>query len=355
MNCRLDAEKLGERQPCAPCISRRHAKRFKPGCAWSEQSFISYLAALTPTGRRYSRADAIAHAQGHQFLLHTLRSAAADTGADGSIPPGAPATSNKRIFPLRIYLCSRTPPPQGQKTLDGLLEANRGEDQIRGTCPLVDCEGSYFDPTQTSCLEIAELSDSSLVHCNFPMFLAAIADEVYHIPLDLASPSSIRSCAAAFDRMETARRGHVDAAERDRATTTTSVGSRLDYLVLNAAIAPGSERRTLPVSRGMEASEEDAQATKEIEESFAVNVLGNALLWQELEPFLSPSEGPSSGQLETSKVVVVSSELHRRCHRGELGLSGDKNAAIVPEDLAVVMGAERWKGMNAYKVGKLVQ
>lgn len=87
-----------------------------------------------------------------------------------------------------------------------------------------------------------------------------------------------------------------------------------------------------------------------MEESFAVNVLGNALLWRELEPFLLASSS------EGSKVVVVSSELHRRCHRGELGLQKDSKAmGILPEDLEALLGRKAWKGMKAYKVGKLVQ
>lgn len=184
---------------------------------------------------------------GHQFLLHTL------------------ATSEKRDYPLKIYICTRTPPPAGA------LEEY--ENRFR-----VSRDGENSDSHQST---------------------------LHHLPLDLSSPSSIRQCVARFSSLE----------------------DRLDFLVLNAAVAPSARHLssytiTLPsVTPCPEGDDPDDAEPKserrwQVEDTFLVNVLGNGMLWQLLEPAMKqPSIDDQVGEEDRvrARVVVVSSELHRRC------------------------------------------
>ena len=97
---------------------------------------------------------------------------------------------------------------------------------------------------------------------------------MFHLPLDLSSPSSIQACAKSFLEKE----------------------KQLDYLLLNAAVAPRA-RKTTPVQlRG-----------EPVEESLMTNVLGHALLTEKLRPAFH-----QRGSDRSTRVVTVSSELHRR-------------------------------------------
>lgn len=97
---------------------------------------------------------------------------------------------------------------------------------------------------------------------------------MFHLPLDLTSPASIRACARSFlDKEE-----------------------QLDCLLLNAAVAPRA-RKTINVELQGEP----------VEEALMTNVLGHALLTEKLR-----SAFHRRGSGRSTRVVTVSSELHRR-------------------------------------------
>jgi NAD(P)-dependent dehydrogenase (short-subunit alcohol dehydrogenase family) len=98
--------------------------------------------------------------------------------------------------------------------------------------------------------------------------------KLFHIPLDLSSPSSVIKCATEFLRRE----------------------EKLDLVLLNAAIAPKERKLTSSEIGG-----------DKVEEALMTNVLGNALLLDFLQKaFKMREEG------EQTRIVTVSSELHRR-------------------------------------------
>lgn len=112
-----------------------------------------------------------------------------------------------------------------------------------------------------------------------------------HLPLDLLDPNSIRKCASRFLAQET----------------------RLDVLVLNAAIAPNQREPAgliVPAFEG-EGTDPSRKGYLELEKGMMTNVVGTAMLAKLLEPaLLNATEAADA--LERPRVVVVSSELHRR-------------------------------------------
>lgn len=111
--------------------------------------------------------------------------------------------------------------------------------------------------------------------------------ELRHVPLDLLDPNSIRNCASTFLAKE----------------------SKLDVLVLNAAVAPNQSEPTGFIVPPLEdAHGNPSEEPLELEKGMMTNVVGTAMLAKLLEPALV--DAAKHG--EKPRVVLVSSELHRK-------------------------------------------
>lgn len=112
-----------------------------------------------------------------------------------------------------------------------------------------------------------------------------------HLPLDLLNPSSIRQCASSFLAQE----------------------SRLDVLVLNAAIAPNHREPSGWIASSFEGeSDHSTMQTVELEKAMMTNVIGTSMLTKLLEPALMKAAEDATQDGEKPRVALVSSELHRR-------------------------------------------
>lgn len=150
--------------------------------------------------------------------------------------------------PINVYVCTRRPPPAKELDLFVLRQSSSSSGWFSSIAPQVDASNSDDD----------------------------ILDRIklYHLPIDLTSPSSIRACAKSFLEKE----------------------SKLDFLLLNAAVAPKSRKVTNVKLKG-----------EPVEEALMTNVLGHALLTESLK-----SAFHERGSERSTRVVTVSSELHRR-------------------------------------------
>ncbi|KAJ9113985.1 hypothetical protein QFC22_005803 [Naganishia vaughanmartiniae] len=193
--------------------------------------------------------------------------------------------------PLKIYICTRAAPPEGELTR---FVKRQNSSQSQGNL-------DALDPHSTS-LDVS----------------------LHHLPLNLLNPNSIRNCASEFLSQE----------------------SRLDVLVLNAAIAPNKRESSgliIPQRRGGE-SDESSPEELELETGMMTNVVGSAMLTKLLEPALLKAE-ISENEVEKPRIVLVSSELHRRL--GDL--------EITPQSVQKLTSPVGWKGMQTYKLTKLIQ
>jgi NAD(P)-dependent dehydrogenase (short-subunit alcohol dehydrogenase family) len=149
----------------------------------------------------------VSSSQGHKFLQEVVRSK-----ASGQASSVGPSTC------LRIYICTRRPPPPKELELFVLrtVQPNPG---WFASAP------DYQDPST---------ADDILDRI-----------KLYHIPLDLTSTKSVIDCARRFLQNE----------------------KNLDILLLNAAVAPRARKLS------------DAKlGGSQVEESMMTNVLGHALL-----------------------------------------------------------------------------
>jgi NAD(P)-dependent dehydrogenase (short-subunit alcohol dehydrogenase family) len=175
--------------------------------------------------------------QGHHFVRQVVQNA------------------TERDRPLRLYICTRKPPPTGE--LERFVRAHEPQ--------------SHSGP-----------------HKLAPESPRTNNVELRHVPLDLLDPTSIRNCASAFLAQET----------------------KLDVLVLNAAIAPNKrESAGFVVPPLAERNEHSNEEPRELEKGMITNVIGTAMLAKLLEPALI--KAAKDGE-EKPRVVLVSSELHRK-------------------------------------------
>jgi NAD(P)-dependent dehydrogenase (short-subunit alcohol dehydrogenase family) len=182
--------------------------------------------------------------QGRQFLIHLIQNSRSN--APSSLKPQAP---------INVYVCTRRPPPAKEPDLFVLRQSSSASDWFSTIAPQDD----------------VSTSDDNILD----------RIKLHHLPLDLASPSSIRACAKSFLEKE----------------------SKLDFLLLNAAVAPKSRKVTHVKLKG-----------EPVEEAMMTNVLGHALLTESLK-----SAFHERGSERSTRVVTVSSELHRRVQ--EIGKS----------------------------------
>lgn len=228
--------------------------------------------------------------QGHHFVRQVVQNA------------------TKRDRPIRLYICTRKPPPAGE--LERFVRIHQSK------------YGS-------------ELPSSSRSR--------ATDVELRHVPLNLLDPTSIRNCASRFLAQET----------------------KLDVLVLNAAIAPNKrEALGFIVPPPEDVSGDPSEEPLELEKGMMTNVVGTALLAKLLEPALV--DAAKHGE-EKPRVVLVSSELHRRL--GDIegksyfyqqikpesdGRCRDA-CTVSPRTIQSLLSAGKWKGMQTYKITKLIQ
>lgn len=219
--------------------------------------------------------------------------------------------------PLKIYICTRSAPPEG--------------------------ELARFAKSQHS-LRIKERTEA--LHAQ-----PVPADvSVHHLPLDLLDPNSIRNCASEFLSRE----------------------SRLDTLVLNAAIAPNKRQPSGFIIPGQstEGSGGTMAGDIDLDTGMMTNVIGSAILTKLLEPALLKAPEFSEDVVEKPRIVLVSSELHRRL--GDLeGLfelfvpSSEFTfirqvyfiliIVVTPQSIQKLASSAGWKGMQTYKLTKLIQ
>lgn len=185
--------------------------------------------------------------------------------------------ATKRDRPLRLYICTRKPPPPGE--LERFVRTHQ---------------------PQSPSNQFNSALESIRTH----------KVELRHVPLDLLNPTSIRDCASKFLAQE----------------------SKLDVLVLNAAIAP-NERE--PAGFLVPPADEESGYSYEeplvLEKAMMTNVIGTAMLAKLLEPALVIA---AKYEEEKPRVVLVSSELHRR-----LGDMEGKRCSCV-QDLKTVAGPD---------------
>lgn len=163
--------------------------------------------------------------------------------------------ASERDRPLRLYICTRKPPPAGE--LERFVRAHQPQN---------------LSNRSSSTLESSKPSNV----------------ELRHVALDLLDPTSIRNCASTFLVQET----------------------KLDVLVLNAAIAPN--KRELAGFIVPPQDKRDGHPTDDslgLERAMMTNVIGTAMLAKLLEPALIKA---AKDEEEKPRVVLVSSELHRR-------------------------------------------
>lgn len=163
-----------------------------------------------------------------------------------------------------------------------------------------------------------------------------------HLPLDLLNPSSIRHCASSFLAQE----------------------SRLDVLVLNAAIAPNHREPSGWIASSLEGeSNQSIMQTIELEKAMMTNVIGTSMLTKLLEPALMKAGEDVTNDGEKPRVALVSSDLHRRLgdlegklFRLALPLPIHARFAVVtPQTIRDLLSLNQWNGMRTYKLTKLVQ
>jgi hypothetical protein len=122
--------------------------------------------------------------------------------------------------------------------------------------------------------------------------------------------------------------------------------------LLNAAVAPKARNVTKVKLKG-----------KPVEEALMTNVLGHALLTESLK-----SAFHERGSERSTRVVTVSSELHRRiqetgesftfrCLAGKLRVNWNSAStlSVSPDTIFDLLGSATWDGMRAYKITKLIQ
>ncbi|KAH8081792.1 hypothetical protein HD553DRAFT_73968 [Filobasidium floriforme] len=187
---------------------------------------------------------------------------------------------NKLRGPINVYVCTRRPPPAKELDLSVLRQSSSTSGWFSTIAP--QDNGSTSDDN---------ILDRIKLH---------------HLPLDLTSPSSIRACAKSFLEKE----------------------SKLDVLLLNAAVAPKSRNVTNVKLKG-----------EPVEEALMTNVLGHALLTESLK-----SAFHERGSERSTRIVTVSSELHRRIQE-----------IVSPDTISDLLGPAAWDGMRAYKITKLIQ
>lgn len=177
--------------------------------------------------------------QGHYFVKEAIRN------------------GSKHDRPLRLYMCTRRPPPIGE--LERFVheqESARSEQSRPTTAP-----------------NVANVS-------------------LRHLSLDLLDPTSIRDCASRFLSQE----------------------SRLDVLVLNAAIAPNQREPSGFIVRSLQSQEpeQSIEENLELEKGMMTNVVGTSMFTRLLEPALLKAAEDSGEGGEKPRIALVSSELHRR-------------------------------------------
>jgi NAD(P)-dependent dehydrogenase (short-subunit alcohol dehydrogenase family) len=182
--------------------------------------------------------------QGQQFLIQLIH----HTRSSGP-------SSVKPKGPINVYVCTRRPPPAKELDLFVLRQSSSTSGWFSSIAPQSD----------------VSTSDENILD----------RIQLHHLPLDLTSPFSIRACARSFLEKE----------------------SKLDFLLLNAAVAPKARNMTNVKSEG-----------EPVEEALMTNVLGHALLTESLK-----SAFHERGSERSTRVVTVSSELHRRIQ--EIGRS----------------------------------
>lgn len=182
--------------------------------------------------------------QGQQFLIQLIHHSRS-SGPSSLQPRG----------PINVYVCTRRPPPAKELDLFVLRQSSSTSGWFSSIAPQDD----------------VSTSDENILD----------RIKLHHLPLDLTSPSSIRACAKSFLEKE----------------------SKLDVLLLNAAVAPKSRKVTNVKLKG-----------EPVEEAMMTNVLGHALLTESLK-----SAFHERGAGQSTRVVTVSSELHRRIQ--EIGKS----------------------------------
>ncbi|KAJ9092388.1 hypothetical protein QFC21_006890 [Naganishia friedmannii] len=219
---------------------------------------------------------------GHHFIRHVFR----------GIRPEDP--------PIKIYICTRSAPPKGELVR---FAESQNSSHVFGN------SGS-LDPHQ--------------IHP---------AVSLYHLPLDLLNPNSIRHCASAFLSRE----------------------SKLDVLVLNAAIAPNKRESSGSVIPRHKGGKNDMGMAEdfELETGMMTNVIGSAMLTKLLEPALLKAPGIPEDAVEKPRIVLVSSELHRRL--GATQASFVFPSAVTPQSVQKLTSSAGWKGMQTYKLTKLIQ
>jgi NAD(P)-dependent dehydrogenase (short-subunit alcohol dehydrogenase family) len=182
--------------------------------------------------------------QGQQFLIQLIH----HTRSSGP-------SSVKPKGPINVYVCTRRPPPAKELDLFVLRQSSSTSGWFSSIAPQSD----------------VSTSDENILD----------RIQLHHLPLDLTSPFSIRACARSFLEKE----------------------SKLDFLLLNAAVAPKARNMTNVKLEG-----------EPVEEALMTNVLGHALLTESLK-----SAFHERGSERSTRVVTVSSELHRRIQ--EIGKS----------------------------------
>ncbi|KAJ9091888.1 hypothetical protein QFC19_008914 [Naganishia cerealis] len=162
-------------------------------------------------------------------------------------------------FPLKLYIGTRSKPPEGELAH---FIAGQIHSRLRTNPESLDAKPEHVDVS------------------------------LHHLPLDLLNPDSIRNCALEFLSQE----------------------ARLDVLILNAAIAPNGRESTgfiIPHCRAGE-SDENVAGDFELETGMMTNVVGTAMLTKLLEPALLKDSERSEERDRIPRIVLVSSELHRR-------------------------------------------
>lgn len=228
--------------------------------------------------------------QGHYFVKEAVRNASRDSR------------------PLRLYMCTRKPPPSGE--LERFLDAH-WESAL---------SGSVASPTRA-------VSHVSL----------------RHLPLDLLDPSSIRNCASRFLSQE----------------------ARLDVLVLNAAIVPNQREPSGQRVRSLQSATSDQPLDEdlELEQAMMTNVIGTSMFTELLQPALMKAAEDSAEGSEKPRIALVSSELHRRLGNiegkvPEVGFGPFKtesSCTVTPQTIQNLLSAHEWNGMRTYKLTKLLQ
>ena len=173
--------------------------------------------------------------------------------------------------------------------------------------------------------------------------LAAHHIALRHLPLDLLNPYSVRDCASRFLSQE----------------------SRLNVLVLNAAIAPNQREPSGWIASSLEGRtpEQSSKNMIELEKAMMTNVIGTSMLAKALEPAMVKAAEEATHHDEKPRIALVSSELHRRLGdlEGELIRfiltcpNSERLHAVTPQTIRHLVFLDQWNGMQTYKLTKLVQ